>query len=184
MYALYYADMKQILLLVIIFVLGAASYSFLNPWLMSFLNKDEADVVTKDTATTTQEKNLVVPPTTKEEPAQKPQVSVDAQGALHDGPFDLFAADGTKIGGTVEIIRSPEETLLQFKNAEVKHSEESNIYFAADKQAKKYFNLGLAKLSSGVMVYGMPLDADLSAYSYILIYDVYDNMVEYYAEIK
>ena len=112
------------------------------------------------------------------------KVVVDEEGAVHDGPFSLLSTDGTKIAGTVQIIRSPEETLLQFTGVTQRHSSKAHIYFATDKTATKHLDLGLAKLNNGITVYGMPIDARLRIYKYILIYNPDSKTVEWYAEME
>lgn len=177
-------QMKKILLFVFIFLFGGATYAFLNPFLMSFLQKEtpkEKEPPSQNIVPTTSEPVPVVVETKEEE---KKPVVIDEDGSVHDGPFAIRDADGKDTTTTAEIIRSAEETLLQFKNVSFKHGSDAHIYFATDKKATKYLSLGQADLNAGVLIYGMPLDADLSAYEYILIYDTYDNTVEYFAEIE
>ncbi len=176
--------MKQIILFIIIFAVGAVSYPFLNSLLSSLTEKESP---TQKIATTTP---VVVPSNVSAEktvptqsPADTSNVVIDEQGALHDGPFKILDARGTETGATAEIIRSPEETLLQFKKASFTHSADSNIYFSTDTKATKYMSLGQAKLNSGVYVYGMPIDADLSSYRYILIFNPDTNVTEFTAAL-
>jgi hypothetical protein len=141
--------------------------------------KTERTLVSTSTTQT-----MVTPPIIETVPeVVEKKVTVDEAGAVHDGPFSLFNTDGTKIAGTVQIIRSPEETLLQFAGVTQKHTNDARIYFATDKTAAKHFDLGVAKLNDDVSVYGMPIDANLRIYKYILIYNPDTKTVEWYAEI-
>lgn len=176
--------MRQIILFIIIFVLGAVSYSFLNPFLSSFLNQNNTDEEMPEVVPTEEAKPKIETPTPVVVKKEAKKVTLDETGALHDGPFQLMDKNGEPVSGTVEIIRSPEETLLQFKNTTFTHSDDSSIYFATDLKATKYLNIGPAKLNQGVSVYGMPLDADLSIYTYLLVYNTETQSVECYARLE
>ncbi len=174
--------MKKILLFVIIFILGGGSYAILNPFLSSFIQKKPLE----ETASTTVKKD--VSQETKEqivptETTQKPEPQIDQTGGIHDGPFPIVDASGKKTNATVQIIRSPEETLLQFEGEALKHSDDALIYFATDQTATKFFSIGNAKLNEDVLIYGMPIDVNMNMYRYILIYNPTTKKTEYYAEI-
>lgn len=176
--------MKKILLFIIIFMFGASSYAYLNPLLLSFIGKMDPEKTVRTFVPTTTSPATITPQQTASTPVTTEKKNVvDEEGAVHDGPFSLFATDGTKIAGTVQIIRSPEETLLQFKGVTQKHTVGAHIYFATDKTASKHFDLGVAKLNEGVAVYGMPIDASLRIYKYIIIYNPDNKTAEFYAEI-
>lgn len=175
--------MKKILLFIVIFVFGASTYALLNPLLLSWIDKvrpqkTERTIVSTATIPTVVTKEEVPAPV-----VTKNEVVVDEEGAVHDGPFSLYDKDGVKIAGAVQIIRSPEETLLQFTDVTQKHTNDAHIYFATDKTGKKHLDLGLAKLNEDVTVYGMPIDANLLTYKYILIFNPNTKTVEWYAEI-
>lgn len=177
--------MKRIILCIVIFALGALSYSFLNPWLSSFLEEKELEQI----PAVTPEPQATVPKTpptqaSVEATKSKPAPIIDEAGGLHDGPFPLFDQNDTPVAGSVEIIRSPEETLLQFKGTTLTHGSESFVYLSNDTQATKYLNLGKAQLTQGVLIYGMPLDVDLSPYNYILIYNSETKSLEFYATME
>lgn len=178
--------MKQLFLLIIIFALGAVTYAFLNPFLLSLIQPKEATpsdtAVTAPTTTTQTSVTKTAEPTPV--PKEESPVTITEDGALLDGPFAVQNARGEDTNATVEIVRSPEETLLQFKNFTSAHSPNSDIYFSNDLKASSYISLGFARLNEDVLVYGIPLDADLSKYSYILIYDVKNKTVEYSAKIQ
>lgn len=174
--------MKQLFKFLIIFIVGAVSYAVLNPLLTSYLNKEKTPEVAKVSTSTPE----VVPQKIAEVtvPEAEDAVQIDQTGGVHDGPFPLHSSDGTKVGGTVQIIRSPEETLLQFEETTLTHSKDAVIYFATDKVATKFFNIGKAQLTENVFIYGLPIDATVGAYKYILIYNTVAKKTEFYAEIK
>ncbi len=176
--------MKKIFLFIIIFVFGAATYAFLNPLLLSLLGKMQPEKTERTVVPTTTVQTVVIPPKVEPEPivAEK-KVTIDEDGAVHDGPFSLYDTDGVKIAGSVQIIRSPEETLLQFIGVTQKHTNDAHIYFATTKTAEKHLDLGIAKLNDDVTVYGMPIDADLRIYKYILLYNPEAKTADFYAEI-
>lgn len=177
--------MKQIILLIIIFVLGGVAYAFLNPLLLSLLQKEVTPPQAEDTlVSTTSLQTEIVPVATQKEEIEEDTITIAPDGSQLDGPFLIFDAQGNETEATVQIVRSPEETLLQFEDFTEKHSVDSDIYFSTDLKATSYLTLGFAKLQQGVSVYGIPLDADLSKYKYILIYDVRNKTTEYYAKIN
>lgn len=177
--------MKQIVVFIVIFILGGAAYAFLNPYLQSLLPKQEVAVTQTEIPKETEDENAQVTQVdTKEETPLPQTVTVAPDGSLLDGPFYLFDAQGKKTNATVQIVRSPEETLLQFKDFEGSHASDADIYFSTDMKATSFVSLGFAKLSQDVFIYGVPLDADLSKYSYILIYDVRNKNTQYYAKIR
>jgi hypothetical protein len=176
--------MKKALLFIAIFALGAVSYSLLTTLFTGPL---------KENATTTPQIN--VPSTTVQETkddkgSEETEVlpedttSLAADGSLLDGPFTLKTPGGKETGATVQIGRSPEETLLQFDGFDLDHSLASRIYFSKDLDATTHFNLAPAEMDNDVLIYGIPLDVDLSAYKYILIYDAQMEETEYYAQIQ
>ena len=175
--------MKKLILFTVIFLFGGATYSILHPLLLSFIEKDTSSIV--ETAQKSPEPEPMMTEVTKVAPQTVPEskVIVDEQGALHDGPFALFDANGNKVQGTVEVIRAPEETLLQFTNTKLTHSNDAVLYLASDKKATSFFNLGSAQITKGVLLYGMPLDIDLSLYNYLLIFDTATEQPQFYAEL-
>lgn len=176
--------MKKIFLFIGIFVLGGVAYAFLNPYLQSLLPKQEVAVLPTPTTEDTKNESTPVASVEVEEVSPTQTVTIAPDGSLLDGPFYLFDAQGNKTDATVQIVRSPEETLLQFEDFEGTHSNDADIYFSTDLKATSYVSLGFAKLKQGTFIYGVPLDADLSPYAYILVYDVRNKNTEYYAKIR
>ena len=176
--------MKQLILFIVIFVVGVVSYPFLNSVLSSITHKMPSE---EKTATTTIQVEEETPITKNESTSvveDKKVVVVDEQGAVHDGPFPVLDADGKETTATAQIIRSPEETVLQFQNIHFMHSSGAQIYIATDTKATKYMNLGQASLNAGAYVYGLPLDINLDVYKYILIFNPDTNVVEFFTLLK
>ncbi len=174
--------MKQLFKFLIIFIVGAVTYAVLNPLLSSYLKNEpspEEPIVSTSTPIVVTKVTPVV-----EEPEVEESVQIDQAGGVHDGPFPLYTQAGTKVAGSVQIIRSPEETLLQFEETTLVHSKDAVIYFATDKSASKFFNIGKAQLTEDVLIYGLPIDATVGTYKYILIYNKATKQTEFYAEIK
>jgi len=173
--------MKQFVFFLAIFGLGAATFALFD---MFMAQKAEAPAETNPLATTSEtvlEEALTEPevPTLEED-----KVMIKSDGTLLDGPFVLFSEDGEQTGASVRQIISPEERLLQFIDFNMEYSLASRVYLASDKEAREYLNLGPAKMQEDFLVYGIPLDADLSAFNYVLIYDEQRGETEYYARVK
>lgn len=180
--------MKKILLFVVIFALGAFSYSLLNPWLSSLLKKGP-EVKTNDSITITNITNkestsTANTPQVAPKPQEKKEMVITEDGSQLDGPFSFVDSKGQVVPGTAQIVRSPEETLLQFKAFTGKYSPDSHIYFSNDLKATSFLNLGIAHMADGSQIYGIPAEGDLSKYHYILIYDAETGKVEYSAKIE
>jgi hypothetical protein len=154
------------------------SYPSLRPLTQNYLKKEVETPVATSTPKAVVEETPVVQETPKEEPKKAPVV-IDEDGALHDGPFTVTDNAGTDTGATAEIIRSPEETLLQFKNVSFTHSASAELHLAKDVKGKDYLNLGPARINSGVLVYGLPLDLDLSVFTHLLFYNPDTNVNEF-----
>jgi hypothetical protein len=83
----------------------------------------------------------------------------------------------------VSIIRSPEETVLEFRGKVPTLSPEAQLYFSKTKsvQSEGYIDLGPLDFKGGTMVYGMPPSLDTDTYSYILLYNPDTNTTEFTA---
>jgi hypothetical protein len=173
--------MKNIVLFIVIFGLGAITFALLNTFILS---PKETAVIPTPTATTTTSTDESEDLETEDVPSDDDEVVITADGSLLDGPFIVKDADVKETKATVQIFRSPEETLLQFTNFTEGHSQDADVYLASDLKATSFLSLGFARLNQGVAVYGVPLDADLDNYSYILIYDVRNKATEYSARIR
>jgi hypothetical protein len=171
--------MKNIVLFIVIFGLGGLTFALFNTF---FSSKETVRPI--QTATTTATENAPEEVVADDALPPDDEVVITADGSLLDGPFIVKDANGKQTEATVQIFRSPEETLLQFSNFTDSHSQDADVYLASDLEATSFLSLGFARLNQGVAVYGVPLDADLDTYSYILIYDVRNKITEYSARIR
>lgn len=170
---------KNILILALVVAVIILSYPTLRPLINDYLKKEATESpVATSTPKTVVEEAPVVETVTKEEPKKKPIV-IDADGALREGPFTVTSTDGKDTQATAEIIRSPEETLLQFNNVSFTHGASAELHLAKDAKGKDYLNLGPARLNSGVLIYGLPLDLDLSVFTHLLFYNPDTNVNEF-----
>lgn len=99
-----------------------------------------------------------------------------------DGPYDVTDVKSKAKVGTVKVIRSPEEVLLQFSGMN-DVSAASHIFLAKDAHNATYIDLGSAKFADGVTIYDIPLDTDLSRYGYINIVEQ-NSAIRYAAQLK
>jgi hypothetical protein len=176
--------MKNVIIFIIIFGLGALTYGLLIQLFSPKMPGAEEDIDRAPTTTlqTTLDEADAIPEQEEKEPERPVVITPD--GSLLDGPFVIFDKDGKETGGTVQIIRSPEETLLQFEDWKGSYSGASHVYFSNDLNANEYYNLGPAKMTEDYLIYGIPLDAKLDSYSYILIYDTQLDETKYYSKIR
>lgn len=173
--------MKNLFTFIVIFGLGVASYAFLQ----NFLSQKEKVATDASVATSTPLADTDIEEDSLEDTMQaEDTITLAPDGTQLDGPFILMDKDGEEAGGTVQIIRSPEEILLQFEDLESEHSPDAHIYFADDRTASEYLDLGPAKINGGDLIYGVPLDASLQNYSYILVFDRLNGTAEYYAKVR
>lgn len=173
--------MKQFVFFLAIFGLGAATFALFD---MFMAKQVQTPTETAVIATTSESILEDTPPEPEIETATEDEVVIAPDGSLLDGPFVLFTARAEQTDASVRQILSPEERLLQFIDFDMEHSLASRVYLASDKEATKYVNLGPAKMGEGVLIYGIPLDADLSSLNYVLIYDEQRGQTEYYARVK
>ena len=172
--------MKNLIIFIVIFVCGAVSYALLGQFLQP---KTEKTNITQLPTTITQ--TPIQPEQTESAPPKEtPTTTVDADGSETNGPFRLYTEQGVKTDATVEIVRSPEENLLQFNDVTLNYPAASFVYLADDIDATHFLNLGRATFTDAKTIYGMPLDTDLSVYHYILIYDADHQVTAFYALLE
>jgi hypothetical protein len=174
--------MKRLLLAVCIFILGALSYALIGRMLPAAQKDETPSAQTPAPASSTPVAAPVAKTATDTQGTDAFSVIDDA--ALAEGPFPITDKDGTKVAGTVRLVISPEETLLQFENFSSPYTLPSRIYLSKDLNADEYLNIAPAKLDEGLDVYGIPPTEDLSAYRYMLIYDPQTDVVEYQARVQ
>lgn len=109
---------------------------------------------------------------------------VDESGVITRGPFTITGTPLHPAEGQVEIIRSPEETLLHYIDYEGTNGPDLYVYLAKDLEANEFIDLGEQKGNQGNIIYGIPLDVDLSEYKYILTWCKAFGVLFDYAEIK
>lgn len=172
--------MKKIFTFVFIFGLGVASYALIQTFLAPQEKESREIIATTTPVATDDQQETIIEDIVPEEDT----ITLAPDGTQLDGPFLLQDAQGNEIDGTVQIIRSPEEIVLQFKHFDAIHAADAHVYFASDKEATTYLDLSQAKLDEGVFIYGVPLDAPLDEYAYILIYDTALEKTEYYARVR
>lgn len=109
---------------------------------------------------------------------------VDLPQTFVEGPFPIMDTPSHPASGVVEVIYSPEERLLRYKNYNGTNGPDLKIYLATDLDAKQFVNLGDAKGNKGDIIYGIPLDVDLDDYKYVLTWCEAFGVLFDYAEIK
>jgi len=106
------------------------------------------------------------------------------QGVQSQGPYAITGTDGHPASGQMEIIRSPEENLIRYLNYDGTNGPDLKIYLSKDLEATDYIDLGPSKGNKGNIIYGVPMDADLSEYKYVLTWCEAFSVLFDYAEIK
>lgn len=108
----------------------------------------------------------------------------DNGGIAAIGPFPITGTTGHPASGEVEVIQSPEELLIRYKNYDGTNGPDLYVYLSKDLEAKDFIDLGPAKGNKGNIIYGAPLDADLSEYKYVLTWCKAFNVLFDYAMIN
>lgn len=170
----------KIILFIVIFLLGVATYAFID----GYLSMKSADVPV--TATSTQpvmeEASAVVE--TAKQSEREPEVVITEDGAQLDVENKILAVDGTSSGVTARIIRSPEETLISFNSDNIEYPRGTHIYLAEDMMGNGHFDVAQANVHEGVLIYGLPLDIDLSKLTYLVFYDTLGEETVFYARLR
>ncbi|MCA9366355.1 DM13 domain-containing protein [Candidatus Kaiserbacteria bacterium] len=110
------------------------------------------------------------PATSSDSTEESPTVhtEVTADGSLSRGPFPIKGTSGHPVSGTVDVVESPEERVLYFQDYDGTNGPDLHVYLSKDLEATDIIDLGTAKGNKGDIVYGMPLDVDLTEYPYVL----------------
>jgi hypothetical protein len=186
--------MKSALLIVVSFVAGAFMWWAFSPLLLDKVVEEELDPTLKARI---EAQNRVDEERVRQ--AQKTQnvatssvssistesnaveAGLDATSEIVvEGPFSIVGTPQHPATGEVEIIRSPEETLIQYKNYNGTNGPDLKIYLAKDLEAKEFISLGDAKGNQGNLIYGAPLDIDFAEYPYILTWcEAFDVLFDY-----
>ena len=101
-----------------------------------------------------------------------------------DGPFPIIDTPGHPATGGVEVIHSPEETLIRYLNYDGTNGPDLEIYLAKDLEANEFVSLGRAKGNQGTLIYGVPFDIDIDEYRYVLTWCEAFGVLFDYAEIN
>lgn len=109
------------------------------------------------------------------------ETTVDSEsGIATTGPFPITGTSGHPASGEVEVIQSAEELLIRYKNYDGTNGPDLHVYLSKDLEAEDFIDLGLAKGNKGNIIYGAPLDVDLSEYKYILTWcKAFDVLFDY-----
>ena len=82
------------------------------------------------------------------------------------------------------MVESPEERVLYFQDYDGTNGPDLHVYLSKDLEATDIIDLGTAKGNKGDIVYGMPLDVDLTEYPYVLTWCKAFNVLFDYAKIN
>lgn len=175
--------------------MGAVSYWLLSPLFIDTEVQDELDPtlaarleaqrqVDQNRATQTNAEPIETdnePVVTETEP--EPSIA-ETYGIQTHGPFEIIGTTGHPASGEIEIIESPEEKLVHYKNYDGTNGPDLKVYLAKDLEAEEFFDLGDARGNQGNLIYGVPLDVDLSEYKYVLTWCEAFGVLFDYAEIN
>ena len=172
--------MKKLLVLIGLVLAGALIWWFVSPLFINVEVQDELDPALEarlraqaevDARATKKQGD------TKDKPADGSVESIQKDQSdnteiipevFSAGPFPITGTSGHPASGDVEVIYSPEETLLRFLDYQGTNGPDLRIYLASDLEASEFIDLGPAKGNQGNLIYGVPLDVDLGEYPYVL----------------
>ena len=174
---------KTVILIVLVGILGAVTFVFIQLLLTPAPGAAKDDSQTDYTASTTYTPENLSTSTVSTSTSSGNATQLQ-QTANTDGPFTLIDTHEGTTSATVRFVRSPEEVLLQFDNFSGTYATDSHLYLATGLHVSDHIDLGSVKLADGVHIYDVPLDFDQNAYPYIVIYDVENSKVLYYAHIQ
>lgn len=105
-------------------------------------------------------------------------------GLQQTGPFFITDTASHPASGFVEIITSPEEKLIYFRDYDGTNGPDLYVYLSKDLEAKDYISLGEQRGNKGNIIYGVPLDVDISEYKYVITWCKAFGVLFDYAEIN
>lgn len=182
--------MKNKFLFVLVLLASAAAGAFLwwafSPLLFDKEVQDELDPTLKARleAQRLVDERRAASENAADDQEEEPDVEVSESGVLSQGPFPVTGTPGHPAEGSVEIIRSPEETLLRYIDYEGTNGPDLYVFLSKDLEANDYIDLGPSRGNKGNIIYGVPLDVDLSEYKYVLTWCKAFGVLFDYAEIK
>lgn len=190
--------MKQTLIIIAALLLGGFTYWALSPLFIDKEVQDTLDPILEarleaqrkvdaarsqqtptDKTTTTE--------TASEETQRTPEPLVTVEesfGIKTHGPFPIVDTPGHPATGVVEIIESPEEKLVYYKDYDGTNGPDLKVYLSKDLEASEIFDLGDARGNQGNLIYGVPLNVDFSEYNYVLTWCEAFGVLFDYAEIN
>lgn len=188
--------MKQSIIILVSLVVGAFSYWLIASYFIDTEVQDEldpalqarleaqrqVDAARQDQATSGAEQA----DTSAAESQETTEIDqTDTRpGVRSDGPFAISGTDGHPASGVVEVIESPEEKLVYYQNYDGTNCPDLKVYLSKDLEASDYVDLGRAKGNQGNLIYGVPLDVDLSEYTYVLTWCEAFGVLFDYAKIN
>lgn len=190
--------MKLFLIIIASIAFGAFSFWTLSPLFIDKEVNDELDPVLQarldaqrkvDEARAAKESEQVtnssVDTETTEDVTDDLEVSVaESYGINTRGPFEIIDTVAHPASGYIEIIESPEEKLVYYKDYDGTNGPDLKVYLSKDLDAKEIYGLGDAKGNRGNLIYGVPLDVDFSDYKYVLTWCEAFGVLFDYAEIN
>ena len=178
--------MKKFLLYLVLLMLGAFLWWAFSPLILDKEVQDELDPALEarlkmqeevDSRHTNEEASA----DTQNKETPRPPAGT---AVFVEGPFPIKDTPGHTASGEVEIIHSPEETLIRYLDYDGTNGPDLKIYLSKDLEAEDYIDLGQSKGNKGTLIYGVPMDADLSDYKYILTWCEAFGVLFDYAEVK
>lgn len=190
--------MKKILIFIVIFCLGGLAFWAFSPLFIDKEVNDELDPGLKarleaqrlvDEARERQSESdeETSKPDSAELKTENNNLKSDTEiesTILVEGPFEIIGTTGHPASGQIEIIRSPEETLIQYKNYDGTNGPDLKIYLAKDLEVNEFIDLGDARGNKGNIIYGAPLDIDFEEYPYILTWCESFGVLFDYAKVE
>ena len=190
--------MKQALIIIAALVIGALSYWLISPLFIDKEVQDEidpslaarleaqrkVDAARQHQPTTNNEQEATSTETTTDTPVAEPATVAETYGIQNLGPFPITGTAGHPATGNIEIISSPEEKLVYYKDYDGTNGPDLKVYLSKDLEATEIFDLGEAKGNQGNLIYGIPLDIDLSEYNYVLTWCEAFGVLFDYAKIN
>jgi len=190
--------MKKLLIGIAIFCLGALAFWAFSPLLIDKEIQDEFDPALQarlEAQRRVDESRAKVTATEQETPTtDTPNITTEnntpenagifESEIVVEGPFNIIGTPLHPASGQIEIIRSPKETLIQYKNYNGTNGPDLKIYLAKDLDAKEFISLGNSRSNKGNIIYGTPLDIDFNEYLYILTWSETLGVLFDYVKIK
>jgi len=188
--------MKQVLIIVIAMTVGAFSFWAFSPLFIDKEVQDELDPTlvarleaqrkVDEARQSSGPAEVIAEATTNvEQTAPKPTTSVaESFGIVSRGPFPITGTAGHPARGTIEVIESPEEKLVYYKDYEGTNGPDLKVYLSKDLDGTDIIDLGDAKGNRGNLIYGVPLSVDLSEYEYVLTWCEAFGILFDYAKIN